>query len=192
MMASWMWPWRSESSRIAQQRGDAFVGRLADAHQHPGGERDLQLAGLAVHAQAQGGLLVRRGVVRPALLAEAIAHGLEHQPHRRVPRPQLRHLLLREQTGVGVREHSLRHRDATRLDEVLRGARVALRGEPLAVARERQLRLVAQAEERFGAACARGVRADARRPPRACTTSRPGRPVASRRCSRCSGRGTGW
>ena len=54
-----------------EQRVDALLRRLADAEQDPAGERDAELAGLLVHAQAHGGILVRAVVVSHALVAQA-------------------------------------------------------------------------------------------------------------------------
>ena len=87
-----------------------------------------------------------------ALPAQARAGRLEHQPHRDVPAPQRRHLLLGQDPGVRVREHAALDRDAAGLDQVLRRAAEAAALEPLAMRAVGDLGLVAEAEERFDAA----------------------------------------
>jgi hypothetical protein len=105
------------------QRGHAVVLALADANQDPARERDAQLAGLGVHAQAHLGILVGAVVVRAALLAQSLARALEHQAERGVALAQLLHLGGGEDAGVAVRKDPAGERQLARLDEIFGGRR---------------------------------------------------------------------
>ena len=135
-----------------EQGVDALGGVLADAEQDAAREGDPELAGLLVHADAHGGILVGRPEVGAAALAQARAGRLEHQAQRRVHAAQPLHLLAPQDPGVGVRQHADPEGDLAGLHQILGGgAQPALR-EPFAVRAVGDLGLVAEAEERLDAA----------------------------------------
>jgi hypothetical protein len=140
-----------------QQRVHALAHRLADADEQPRGERDAQLTGLARHAQALVGPLVGRLVVRHALLAQAWAHVLEHEPERDVHAGQPLHLLARQDAGVGVRQEPVLERQRAGPLEVVHGAGLAPGAQLRAIRPEARLGRVPQAEERLHAALEAGL-----------------------------------
>ena len=135
------------------ERVEPLGARLADPDQDPARERDPQLARELDCPQPPLRQLVRRGPVRAALGGEPLRDRLEHDSHRGRDRAERRQLLPRHHARIQVRqqarliEHELR--DA---GEVLERRLAAQLGELRARDLVAQLRLVAEREERLGAA----------------------------------------
>ena len=83
------------------QRLDPLGRRLADAHQDPRREGDLQLTGIADGLQPALGVLGRRALVHH----QVRVHRLQHQPLGGGDLAQPRKVGLRQHAQVGVREH---------------------------------------------------------------------------------------
>ncbi len=136
-----------------EQRIDPLLPRLADPDQDPARERHAELARGSDRLQTARRDLVRRGPVRQALPGQPVGDGLEHDPHRRGDRSQRRDLLAAHHTRVEVRQKPglVEHEPRAAL-EVLERRRAAARRELLARHLVTQLRLVAEREQRLGAA----------------------------------------
>ena len=191
-MTSWMWPCCACRSRIASSAFEPLRARLADADQDAGGERHRQLAGEPHRLQPHRRRACRasRNARRPARTAarwsiSSMMPWLADTSRSaaissRVMTPGL---------TCGSRPVSLQHQRAHRAQVVDRG-RVAERRQRLARRAVAQLRLVAQGEQRLGAACRGAGAGDGQHLPRA--TGRPAAPraAARRRCSSGRRRGT--
>ena len=130
-----------------------LLARLADPDQDPGRERHGQLAGQPDRLQPRLGELVRRAVVRPALLHEPQRGGFQHQSHRRRHRPQQLEVLPRHHPGVEVGEEpGLGEDELGHARQVLDRRLAAERGQLLARGPVAELGLVAEREERLVAA----------------------------------------
>ncbi len=143
-------PWRSCDAPNREQRVEPLLGRLAEADEDAGRERDAGAAGGFERGEAAGRGLVGRAVVRAAGLVEPVGERLQHHPLRRADGPEPLELGLAECPGVGVGEQSglLEHRPARRL-EVVDRRRVAVGGEPLRGDRVAVLRPLAEGEQRL-------------------------------------------
>ena len=159
-----------------EQRLQPLRARFADADQYAGGERHRQFAGDAHHLQPYRGRLVRRAVMHTTRLAQTIAAQLQHDAHAGRHLAQRRDLVARHHAGIDVRQQPglLQHQRA-HLAQVLNRRVVPQRRQCLARGAIAQFRLVAQGEQRLGAA-RRGagagdrqhcLRRQIRRPPRA-------------------------
>ena len=96
------------------QRGHPIVLGLADPHQDPRRERDLQLAGCGYRLEPLVGVLARRTLVHDQVRVGR----LEHQPLRGRDLLQPRQVRTGEDAEVGVREHAALERPLTRPDDV--------------------------------------------------------------------------
>ena len=135
-----------------EQRLDAFAPGLADPDEDPGGERHRQLARPLQRGQPYLGVLVRRAVVRPSLLAQPAGRRLEHDPrgHRDLAEP--RQLLARHHPGVDVGQKAgLLVHPPCGVHQVVDGRLEAHAGECLARRAVSALRLIAQREQRLRA-----------------------------------------
>ena len=141
-----------------EQRLDAFQARLADADENAGGEGHPRPSGIGQRLQAHGGNLVRRAVVRHALLGEPLGCGFQHDAHGGRDGPQLGDLRRRHVARVQVRQQPgfLEH-GLGGVAQVVEGRRVAVLGQPLPRRPIAQFGLFAQGEERFLAAHPRPV-----------------------------------
>ena len=89
-----------------QQRVEAFLGRLAEPDEDPGGEGDAGAARRFERRQPPARGLVRRAVVRAAGLVEPVGERLEHHPLRRADRAEALELRLGQGARVGVGEQA--------------------------------------------------------------------------------------
>ncbi len=135
------------------QRLDPLSARLADADQDAGGERHFQFAGQPDRLQAHRGMLVGRAVVHAALFTKPLAGRFEHDALAGSDRAQRGDLLARHDAGIGVRQQAClaQHQAAHRRQIFDRGL-VTQRRQRIARRLVAQLRLVAQGEQRLGAA----------------------------------------
>ena len=142
------------------ERLESLVPGLADPDQDPRGERDRKLAGEADRLQPSLGKLVRRAVVRHALLRKPGGSGLQHDPLRSRHRPQQGELVPCHHAGVHVREEArLGEYELAHAREIFDRRLAAELGELLARGAVAALRLVPEGEERLVAA---GLRPRAR------------------------------
>ena len=141
-----------------QQRLDALPPRLANADQDAGSEGNPRPAREPDGLETARRQLVRRAVMRHALLAKPVRGALQHDTHRGRDAAKFRKLLRRHQAGIEVRQQ------AGLLEDQSRHRLQIVERRPVAELRERlprravaPLRLVAQREQRFLAA-GRGAR----------------------------------
>ena len=140
-----------------EQRLDALAAGLADADEDSGGERHRQLARSGEGRKPHLRVLVRRAVVRPALLAQPPGHRFEHDPRRHRDFAQASQLLPGHHPGIDVRqEPGLLVHAARSVHQVIDGGGEARFGEPLARRPVPALGLIAQGEQ--------GLRASGRSP----------------------------
>ena len=127
--------------------------RFADADQDAGGERHRQFAGHPHHLQPHRRRLVGRAVVHAARLAQPVAARFQHDAHARRHLAQRSDLVARHHAGIDVRQQPglLQHQRA-HLAQIGDGRIVPERRQRLARGAVAQFRLVAQGEQRLGAA----------------------------------------
>ena len=135
------------------QRFQPLRARFADADQDAGGERHRQFAGEAHHLQPHRGRLVGRAVMHAARLAQTLAARFQHDALAGRHLAQRRDLLARHDAGIDVRQQAglLQHQRA-HLAQVADRRLVPQRRQCLARGAVAQFRLVAQGEQRLGAA----------------------------------------
>ena len=129
----------------SEQRLDALGPRLANANQDAARRRDLQSTHPGESVEADRRLLVGRAIVRHALLAQACARSLEHDPLRRGEGAKRCELLVVEDARVGVGQETGLGEDALHaVREVRGGCGEAKLGELDARGLVAQLRLIAE------------------------------------------------
>ena len=135
------------------QRLQSLRTRLADADQDAGGEWHRKFAGVPHHLQPHRRQLVGRAVMHATWLAQSLAAGLQHDAHAGGDFTQRGNFLARHDAGIDVRQQAgfLQHQRA-HLAQVLDRCLVAQLCQRLARRAVAQFRLVAQGEQRFGAA----------------------------------------
>ena len=135
------------------QRLDPLLARLADADQDPGRERDAQLAREAQRLEPRGRLLVGRAEMRAAARGEPVGGGLEHDPLGGRHLAERRKLVAGHDARVRVRKQArLLEDELAHPRQVLDRRLAAERPKLLARDLVAELRLVAEREERLGAA----------------------------------------
>ena len=124
---------------------------LADTDKQARGERDRQSTGVVERPQSDLGVFVRAAVVsQPLGLEQPPRGGLEHHPHGRGNRLQLRELRPRHHPGIevwqqsGLLEHADRHRPY-----VVKRRVIAALVEPLPRLVPARLRPITKREKRF-------------------------------------------
>ena len=136
-----------------EQRFDALGARLANANQDAARRRDFQSTHPGESVEADRRLLVGRAIVRHALLAQACARSLEHDPLRRGEGTKRCELLVVEDARVGVGQEPGLGEDALHAVCEVRCSRgEAELGELDARGLVAQLRLVAEREQCLAAA----------------------------------------
>ena len=136
-----------------EQRLQPLRARLSDPDQDPARERDRELARQPDRLETRCGQLVGRGPVWPTALGEPPGQRLEHDPHRGRDRPQELELGTRHHTRVQVRQQTgLLEHGMRAVREVLDRRAEAQGGELVAGNPVAMLGLVAEREERLGAA----------------------------------------
>ena len=150
--------------QVAQRdkRLDPFRAGLADADQDAGSERHLGLACGFQRREPERRNLVGRAEVRPAALAETLGRRLEHDAHRDRRLAQLREIRRVHQAGIEVRQQAgLLEDQRAHCRQIVERRGVAHRRELLGGRLPLELGLVAQGEQRLGAAgglaCARDL-----------------------------------
>ncbi len=135
------------------QRLDTFVARLADADQDAGGKRHLQFARETDRLQPHRRLFVGRAKMHAALFAQPLAGRFQHDALAGGNRAQAHDLLARHDAGIGVRQQAgLAQHEAAHGREILDRGLVAERRQRLTRRGVAQLGLIAQGEQRLGAA----------------------------------------
>ena len=153
MMTSCRWPCARCRSRSASQRLDPLLARLADADQDARGEGHLRLARGLERGEPQRRHLVRRAVVGAAALAQPLGRAFEHDAHRDRRLAQLREIGRVHQAGIEVRQQAgLLEDQRAHRREIVERRGIAHRRERLGGGLPLQLGLVAQGEQRLGAA----------------------------------------
>ena len=136
-----------------QQRLDALAPRLADADQDAGGEGNPRFARKPDGFETPRGQLVRRAVMRHALLAEPVRGAFQHDAHRGRDAAQFRQLRRRHQARIEMRQQAGLLEDQPRHGlQIVERRFVAELRERLPRRAVAPLRLVAQGEQRFLAA----------------------------------------
>ena len=129
----------------SEQRLDALSPRLANADQDAARRRDLQSTHPGESVEADRRLLVGRAIVRHALLAQACARSLEHDPLRRGEGAKRCELVVVEDARVGVGQEPGLGEDALHaMSEVGSSRGKAKLGELDARGLVAQLRLIAE------------------------------------------------
>ena len=137
----------------SEQRLDALGARLANADQDAARRRDLQSTHPGESVEANRRLLVGRAIMRHALLAQACARGLEHDPLRRGEGTKRCELLVVEDARISVGQEPGLGEDALHaMREVGGGCCEAELGEFDARGLVAQLGLVAERKQRLAAA----------------------------------------
>ena len=108
------------------QRGHAVLGRLADPHQDPAGERDGELPGGPDRLQPHLRVLGRRALMDHQIAA----HRLQHQPLRGGDLAQPGQLVARAHPHVGVRQHPPLQRPLAGPGHIRDEVLVAVAGQP--------------------------------------------------------------
>ena len=135
-----------------EQRLDPLAPGLSDPDQDAGGERHRQRSRPLQSRKPDLGVLVRRPVVRPPLLAQPARRRLEHDARRHRDFAQTRKLLALHDPGVHMgQEAGLLVHAPRGMDEIVDGGLEAHPGEGLARRPVPPFGLVAQREQRLRA-----------------------------------------
>ena len=135
-----------------QQRLSSVHRGLTNAHEEPGGERDVEPASVLNHLQPHLGVFIWRPVVHTTWLRkECCRGGFQHHAHAGRHRPKPLHFLPTHHPRVEVRQQPgvFQYADRCRAN-VIQGGFVARLLQPLARGRPASLRSVPQREERLG------------------------------------------
>ena len=137
-----------------KQRVDPLVARFADADQNARGERHALFAGGLDACQPRARMLIGRAVVRSARLAQPLGGGFEHEPLGHGGAAQGGHIGWRQMARVEMRQQaSLLVHHSRSLREIRQGGAMSEAQKLIGGAAIAQLRLVAEREQGFLAAC---------------------------------------
>ena len=136
-----------------QQCLDALAPRFADADQEARREWDRQLARRRDGGEPHRGRLVGRAEMNAAACRQPLRGTLQHEPHGGRNRPQHRQVVAAHDAGIEVwQEAGFPQHQGGRRPHVIERRGMAERRERRARRRVTEFRLVAEREQRFGAA----------------------------------------
>ena len=152
-ITSWMWPYCSCRSRIASSDSSRSARVSPMPIRMPVVNGTASSPAMPHHLQPHRRQLVGRAVMHAAWLAQPLAAGFQHDAHAGGDFAQRGNLLARHDAGIDVRQQAgfLQHQRA-HLAQVLDRRLVAQLRQSLARRAVTQFRLVAEGEQRLGAA----------------------------------------